>query len=121
MGATAGATPLAVEGAADDASREKGLMFRTAVPEGRGMLFVFAGSAPRTFWMKNTLVPLDMVFIGPDLRILGVVENAEPRTLTPRRVEGSAQYVLEVAGGTAYARGWQAGDRVELHGVPAAR
>lgn len=117
----AGATPLSVEVAADDSSREKGLMFRTSVPDGRGMLFVFSGSEEHTFWMKNTLVPLDMIFIGADQRIVGIVENAAPRTLTPRRVDGPSQYVLEVAGGTAYAHGWRAGDRVELHGVPPAR
>ncbi len=117
----AGPTPLAVEVAATDRSREIGLMFRRSVPEGHGMLFVFPESSVHTFWMKNTLVPLDMVFVGADLRIAGIVENAEPRTLTGRRVDAPSQYVLEVAGGTAFAHGWRAGDRLELHGVPAAQ
>jgi uncharacterized membrane protein (UPF0127 family) len=116
-----GSTPLQVEVADDDASRERGLMFRTQVPSGHGMLFVFKSSSNHTFWMKNTLVPLDMVFVGSDLRIVGIVENAEPQTTSPRNPGASSQYVLEVAGGTAFAHGWRAGDRLELHNVPAGR
>jgi uncharacterized membrane protein (UPF0127 family) len=117
----AGATPLQVELATDDASRERGLMFRTEVPQGHGMLFVFSASSNHTFWMKNTLVPLDMIFVGANLEIVGIVENAEPQTLTSRNPGAPSQYVLEVAGGTAFAHGWKKGDRLELHGVPAGR
>lgn len=117
----AGPTPLQVEVAADDPSRERGLMFRTQVPSGHGMLFVFARSANHTFWMKNTLVPLDMIFADSDLRIVGIVENAEPQTTSPRNPGAASQYVLEVAGGTAFAHGWRAGDRLELHNVPSGK
>ncbi len=116
-----GPTPLQVEVATDDASRERGLMFRTEVPSGHGMLFVFPVSSNHIFWMKNTLIPLDMIFAGPDLRIVGIVENAEPQTTSPRNPGAASQYVLEVAGGTAFAHGWRKGDRLELHGVPAGR
>ncbi|HUB08485.1 MAG TPA: DUF192 domain-containing protein [Myxococcales bacterium] len=117
----AGSTPLTVEVAADDHSREVGLMFRRQVPSGSGMLFAFPASSVHSFWMKNTLVPLDMIFVGADLRIAGIVENAAPLTLISRRVAAPSQYVLEVAGGTAFAHGWQTGDRLELHGIPPAR
>ncbi|MHB8416647.1 MAG: DUF192 domain-containing protein [Myxococcales bacterium] len=117
----AGATPIAVEVAADERSREVGLMFRTSVPAGRGMLFVFKEATVHTFWMKNTQVPLDMIFIGADRRIAGIVENAAPLTLSGRSVPAPSQYVLEVAGGTAFAHGWRTGDPLELHGVPSAR
>jgi hypothetical protein len=116
-----GPTPLQVEVATDDPSRERGLMFRTQVPSGHGMLFVFPKSSDHTFWMKNTLVPLDMVFVGSDLQIVGIVENAEPKTTSPRDPGAPSQYVLEVAGGTAFAHGWRKGDRLELHGVPLGR
>jgi uncharacterized membrane protein (UPF0127 family) len=114
-------TPIEVEVATDDESRARGLMFRTQVPSGHGMLFVFSKSSEHTFWMKNTLVPLDMIFVGADLRIVGIVENAEPQTTTPRAPGAPSQFVLEVAGGTAFAHGWKKGDRLELHGVPAGR
>src|SRR4029077_6397086 len=64
-----------VEIANDPASREHGLMFRTEVPAGTGMLFLFPEVSDHTFWMKNTLVPLDMIFIGADRRVVGIVEN----------------------------------------------
>src|SRR5262245_5233929 len=56
--------------------RQKGLMFRTSMGEKEGMLFLFADEAPRSFWMHNTLIPLDMIFIRADRTVLGVVENA---------------------------------------------
>ncbi len=117
----AGSTPLRVEVASDSASLRRGLMFRRSVPSGTGMIFVFQEPADQTFWMKNTLVPLDMVFIGADHRIVGIVSNAEPLTTTGRSVHAPSQYVLEVAGGTAFAHGWRPGDVVEFHGLPPAR
>jgi uncharacterized membrane protein (UPF0127 family) len=108
-----------VEIANDDASRERGLMFRTAVPAGTGMLFLFPEVSQHTFWMKNTLIPLDMVFIGPDRRVVGIVENAAPRTLSPRTPGVPSQAVLEVAGGTAFSLGWKPGTLVTYEGVPA--
>ena len=81
--------------------RQKGLMHRTSLPEATGMLFVFPAEAQRSFWMRNTLIPLDMIFIRSDKTILGIVENAEPRTDTSRGVPGDSQYVLELIGGSA--------------------
>jgi uncharacterized protein len=113
-----GPSAFEVELALTDETRERGLMYRTEVPPGTGMLFVFPEVSSHVFWMKNTLVPLDMVFLGGDRRIVGVIENAEPRTLTARDPGAASQYVLEVAGGTAFARGFRIGDVVEFEGIP---
>ncbi len=118
---SSGASVVQAEIARDGAERERGLMFRRSLGADEGMLFVFPESSEQRFWMKNTLVPLDMVFIGEDHRIVGIVENAEPRTLTPRTVGAPSRYVLEVAGGTAFARGWRRGDRVAFDEVPGVR
>ena len=82
------------------ATRQQGLMFRTALPEATGMLFVFPSEGQRSFWMKNTLIPLDIIFIRADQTILGIVENAEPKTETSRSVPGQSQFVLELIGGS---------------------
>lgn len=63
------------------------------------MLFVFPSSEHQEFWMRNTFLPLDMVFIESNRRVLGVVRNATPMTDDPRSVEGDSQYVLEVNAG----------------------
>ncbi len=107
-----------VELARTDPERRKGLMDRPSLPEGTGMLFLFDQSAVQSFWMKNTLIPLDMLFIGEDGRIVGIVESAEPRTLTERTVGKSSRYVLEVNGGWSRAHGVRAGDRVRFENVP---
>jgi uncharacterized membrane protein (UPF0127 family) len=89
-----------------------GLMFRTEMPGDAGMLFLFESAAVRTFWMQNTLIPLDMIFIGEDDRIVSIVKRAEPRTQTPRQSEGPADAVLEVNGGLTDLLGIAPGDRV---------
>lgn len=107
-----------VELALDPASHEKGLMFRQQVPEGTGMLFVFPEDGAHIFWMKNTLVPLDMIFLSAQGKVVGVIENTEPLTTAPRDPHAAARYVLEVAGGTAFAKGIRVGDKVDLDGAP---
>ncbi len=94
------------------AERQKGLMFREHMGEQEGMVFLFPDEAPRAFWMHNTLIPLDMVFIRADRTVLGVVENAEPKTDTSRSVPGSSQFVLEINGGTAKRVGIAEGQKV---------
>jgi uncharacterized membrane protein (UPF0127 family) len=106
-----------VELARTDPERERGLMYRDRLAPDAGMLFLFERPSVQTFWMKNTLIPLDMVFIGADLSIVGVVANAQPLTLTPRGVGEPSQYVLEIGGGLASRLGIRDGGRVELHGV----
>src|SRR5262245_17335822 len=86
-GAFGGKQAVEVEIANTPESQQRGLMWRRELPAGEGMLFIFEGEEEdHSFWMKNTLIPLDMIFIGADLRVVGVVENAEPRTLTGRSV-----------------------------------
>jgi uncharacterized membrane protein (UPF0127 family) len=109
---------VAVEVARTDAERSRGLMHRTSLPEDRGMLFVFDETEEHAFWMKNTLLPLDMIFLDDEGRIVGIVERAEPRSLAQRSVGAPSRYVLEVIGGWARARGVAPGDRVRFEDVP---
>lgn len=96
------------------AERARGLMFRERMEEDHGMLFLFPGESQQSFWMRNTLIPLDMIFIRSDRTILGVVENAEPRTDTPRSVPGLSQFVLEINGGLSAELGIEAGQTVRF-------
>ena len=75
-------------------------MFREHLADDAGMLFLFPKTEIQRFWMKNTLIPLDMIFIDEAMRIVGIVENAEPMTLEGRSVEMASKYVLEVNAGT---------------------
>lgn len=103
-----------VEIAATDEARATGLMYREALGQDEGMLFVFARDEVHSFWMRNTLIPLDMIFIAADGTIVGIVHSAQPRTDTPRSVGKPSRYVLEVPGGWSVARGVEAGDRVTV-------
>ena len=84
-----------------EAQRRHGLMFTPYLPERHGMLFVFDEAAPRQFWMKNTQIPLDMLFFALDGRLVNVVHSAVPFSLTNRNSAGPARYVLELNGGVA--------------------
>lgn len=103
---------FSVEVADNDAERAKGLMYRKELAEGRGMLFDFHRDQEVSFWMQNTYIPLDMIFIRGDGRILRIEENTEPLStrLIPSR--GPVRAVLEVTGGTARKLGIAPGDRV---------
>ncbi len=118
--AAGGRHAVTVELARTDAEHERGLMYRRELAEDAGMLFVFAEEAPRSFWMRNTLIPLDMLFIDEAGVVAGLVRQAEPLTLTPRGPgpEVRARFVLEVAGGWAERHGVEAGARVRLENVP---
>ena len=110
--------PFRVELARTEPEREQGLMYRERMDSDAGMLFIFERAAPLTFWMKNTFIPLDMIFIGADRHIVGIVENAEPRTLSARRVAGASEYVLEINGGLSAKLGIRPGAVVDFSGVP---
>jgi uncharacterized membrane protein (UPF0127 family) len=92
-------------------------MHRADLAPKAGMLFIFESMEPLSFWMKDTFIPLDMFFIDERLRVVGVVENAEPRTLSSRGVDGPSQYVLEVNGGFARCYGLGAGAAVTFEGL----
>jgi len=88
-----------VEIADTNESRERGLMYRKQMDQDRGMLFVFGTEANHVFWMKNTYIPLDMIFISSDWLVVGIVYDAEPMTLDDRSVGRPSRYVLEINGG----------------------
>jgi uncharacterized membrane protein (UPF0127 family) len=100
-----------------EGQRRRGLMYVQSLPPDDGMLFVFQEDEVQGFWMKNTLIPLDMIFISKDLEVVGVVENAEPMTTEERGVDAESRYVLEVNGGYARAKGIGPGTKVELRGI----
>jgi uncharacterized membrane protein (UPF0127 family) len=90
-----------VEVARTDEEQDRGLMFRTSLPEGGGMIFPFKKPRIGSFWMKNTLIPLDMFFIRADGSIDRIAENTIPESLEPVVSGGEVSAVLELAGGTA--------------------
>lgn len=107
-----GSHSFQVEIAATDASREKGLMNRRYMPAGRGMLFEFDQDAPVSFWMKNTYIPLDMIFIARNGAVTRIVANAEPLSEAIIPSGGPCAAVLELNGGVAAQIGLKVGDVV---------
>ncbi len=103
---------FAVELATNDAERQKGLMFRKELPEGQGMLFDFKQDQDISMWMRNTYIPLDMLFINSDGRIRRIAENTTPLSERTIPSGGPVRGVLEVIGGTAKKLGIAPGDRV---------
>ena len=102
-----------VEIAKDEASREKGLMFRKYLPEDRGMLFEFDTEEPVDFWMKNTPLSLDIIFIDHAGVVKSIAANAEPLSETTLPSGAPVDGVLELLGGEAAKIGLMPGDRVE--------
>ncbi len=101
-----------------DAERERGLMFRRDLPADRGMLFDFKTAAPVMMWMKNTYIPLDMVFIGADGRVISTAVDAEPMSERVIPSGGPARAVLEVNAGTVAKIAIKPGDRVDTAMFP---
>jgi uncharacterized membrane protein (UPF0127 family) len=94
-----------------------GLMFRDSLPADHGMLFLFPGEAIRSFWMKNTRIPLDIFYFDEELKLVSVSENVQPcrtQRCPSYPSTGPAKYVLELNAGQAAALGVQAGDVLEL-------
>jgi uncharacterized membrane protein (UPF0127 family) len=116
-----GDVAVEVEIVSTPAQIERGLMFREHLPPDHGMLFLMSKESDWTFWMHNTLIPLDLMFITRDLKVAGIVENAEPRTDTLRQVNLPSLYVLEVNGGFSAAHKITAGTKVQFDGVPAGK
>jgi uncharacterized membrane protein (UPF0127 family) len=112
-----GDTAVSVEIVATAAKIERGLMYREHLPPDEGMLFLMSEERTWSFWMRNTLIPLDMIFIAKNMTIAGIVENAEPRTETLREVDTPSLYVLEVNGGYCAAHKLAAGAKVRFEGV----
>ena len=109
-----GTPRVAVEIAGSERERERGLMFRRKLPDDQGMIFDFEDSAPRQFWMRNTCIPLDMLFIAADGRITGVLEQVPPLDESPRGVPCPVSHVLEVNAGWTRAHGIRPGQHVRI-------
>lgn len=107
-----------VEVAATFAQQEHGLMFRERVGPDEGMIFPFRTPRPATFWMKNTVVPLDMLFIRADGSIARIAANTTPYSLDPVGVGEPVLAVLEIAGGRAAQLGITEADKVIWEGRP---
>jgi hypothetical protein len=103
---------LNVEIADTDATRQLGLMFRKSLAPDAGMLFDFKTPQEVSFWMKNTLIPLDMLFIDKDGWIINIAAQARPHDETPIPSGGAILGVIEIGGGRAAALGVHPGDRV---------
>jgi uncharacterized membrane protein (UPF0127 family) len=96
-----------------EAQREKGLMFRTALAPDAGMLFDYHKEQLATFWMQNTLIPLDMIFIAADGTVKTIHVNARPLDTTPIPSDVPVRFVLEIAGGRSEEIGLKVGDKFE--------
>ena len=104
---------LTVEIADTEASRNQGMMFRKSIAPDRGMLFDFKSPRPAAFWMKNTFIPLDILFITADGHVLTIARNAVPHSQTPIPSGGQILGVLEIGGGQAAKLGIYPGDLIK--------
>jgi uncharacterized protein len=106
-----------VEVADTPAKRELGLQYRRDLAADRGMIFLFPTESHHSFWMKNTPIPLDMIFISRDRKIVGIVEQAVPFSTDSRSVPAASQFVLEINGGLAGRYGVKVGDSISFQGL----
>jgi uncharacterized membrane protein (UPF0127 family) len=111
-----GAPSAEVELARDDAARERGLMYRTSMPENKGMLFSWDDERVRAFWMHNTCLPLDMLYITKQGFISGILEQVPTLNDSARRVDCPVAHVLELNAGWARAHGVAPGMKVRIDG-----
>ena len=125
--APAGAPSVALHGhtfvvelATTDAQRQHGLMERTTLPADHGMLFVFASSSPQAFWMKNTLIPLDILYFDSERKLVSMQLDVPPCKSDPCPIypsHAAAQYVLELSAGTTRRIGAKVGDELKIKGA----
>ena len=113
-----GTVRFRVELALTPADQARGLMFRESLPRLAGMLFVYPRESNVAFWMRNTLIPLDMIFVDDEGRVVRVHENAVPGDETPIPAGAPTMAVLEINGGMARSLGIDAGDEVRSPALP---
>ncbi len=101
-----------IEKADNDMRRQFGLMFRRSMADTQGMLFLFDRSSQQSFWMKNTYIPLDILFVDENLTITTIHENTAPHSEAPIPSSGPAKYVVEVNGGFTQKHGVKVGDKI---------
>lgn len=118
LAAPGGDVVVSVEIVSTQAQIERGLMYREHLPPDQGMLFLMNEEKNWPFWMHNTLIPLDLIYISSGMSIVGIIENAEPKTDTLRDVQKPSLYVLEVNGGFSAAHKIATGAKVQFEGVP---
>jgi uncharacterized membrane protein (UPF0127 family) len=106
-----GPQKFTIELALSDAQMEQGLMFRRSLAPDAGMLFDFKRPTLVTMWMKNTFIPLDMLFLDEHGQIIDIHERAVPQSLSIIAAKGAARYVVELNGGTVARRGIKIGDK----------
>lgn len=104
---------IAIEIADNDSARQRGLMERRSLPERSGMLFLMERNEPQGFWMRNTYIPLDILYVNDSLRIVNIARNTAP--LSPDLIpsDGPAQFVVEVRGGFTEQNRIEPGDRIQ--------
>lgn len=100
-----------VEVVKDNASRMRGLMDRDSLASGSGMLFIFDEDSDHSFWMKNTRIPLDIVFFDASWKVVGALEDMQPQSLLGRTIGVPSRYALEINAGLVAKNGIAAGDR----------
>jgi uncharacterized membrane protein (UPF0127 family) len=103
-----------VELARTDKEREHGLMERESMEPNKGMLFLFESDDDHSFWMKNTKLPLDLIFFNQDFVVVGVIENMEPMSRVSRSIGKPSRYVLEVNAGVVQKFGIAVGNTSEF-------
>lgn len=102
-----------LEIAATEDERNNGLMFRDSMPADHGMIFIFGDEKPRSFWMKNTRIPLDIVFVADNGKI-DSIRRMEPYVMKGTASDGPAKYAIELNDGQAKAAGIKAGDMLQI-------
>ena len=105
---------IEVEFAKNDEERALGLMYRSSMDEHQGMWFIFPEEAPRSFYMRNTEIPLDIIYLDKDKKVVSIAKNARPYDETSLPSEKPAMYVLEINGGLSDKWGIEKGDRMEI-------
>ncbi len=111
------AVRVRVEVADSPRERQVGLMHRKHLAADAGMLFIYPFESPQSFWMKNTYIPLDLLFIGANLLVVGIVENTTPLSLERLQVDTPSRFILEVNAGFCKKQGIQEGSRVRFSGI----
>ena len=108
---------IEVEFAKNDEERALGLMYRSSMDEHQGMWFIFPEEAPRSFYMRNTEIPLDIIYLDKDKKVVSIAKNARPYDETSLPSEKPAMYVLEINGGLSDKLGLTKGDRMTFESL----
>jgi uncharacterized membrane protein (UPF0127 family) len=108
---------MRVEIADTPAKRALGLQYRRDLDDDQGMLFLFPSEEVQSFWMKNTPISLDMIFIGSNQKIVGIIQQAVPFSTAPLSVSAPSQFVLEIKGGLSRRDGIEVGDSIRFENI----